>query len=76
MSQNKVKELGDQRLITTIEKLQAEIAVEKSLDATTLDMSENNIVAGKILLGKYAFLYDESRHRNTRFSGFTNAISE
>ncbi len=76
MARDKIKKLGDERLSATIEKLQEEIAVEKSLSATTLDMSEDNIIANKILLAKYAFLYQEARHRHTRFSGFTNAISE
>lgn len=76
MKQNKVKKLGDDRLVASIEKLQEEIAIQKNLDPTTLDMSENNIVANKILRAKYAFLYNEARYRHTRFSGFTNAISE
>ncbi|HBQ43221.1 MAG TPA: DUF2508 domain-containing protein, partial [Lactobacillus acetotolerans] len=46
------------------------------LDQTTLDMSEDNVVAGKILLAKYSFLYDEARYRHTRFSGLTNAITQ
>ncbi|BDR60818.1 YaaL family protein [Lactobacillus xylocopicola] len=72
----RVKQMGDDQLIATIAKLQEEIAVQKSLDLTTLDMSDNNIVARKILRAKYSFLYDEARIRHTRFSGFTNAISE
>lgn len=76
MVHDKIKKLGDQRLIATIETLQEEIAIQKSLDPTTLDMSEDNIIVGKILQAKYSFLYDEARHRHTRFSGFTNAISE
>jgi len=39
-------------------------------------MSEDNVISGKILRAKYSFLYDEARLRHTRFSGFTNAISE
>lgn len=76
MASKKVKHLGDEELIALIEKLQDEIAIQKNLNPTTLDMSEDNIIAGKILLAKYAFLYDEARHRHTRFSGFSNAIYE
>lgn len=73
---NKIKEQGDQKLIALIEKLQDEIALQKDLDQTTLDMSEDNVVAGKILRAKYSFLYDEARYRHTRFSGLTNAITQ
>lgn len=76
MVRKNVKKLGDEELIALIEKLQEEIAIQKNLNPTTLDMSEDNIIAGKILLAKYTFLYDEARHRHTRFSGFTNAIYE
>ena len=44
MAHDKIKKLGDQRLIATIETLQEEIAIQKSLDPTTLDMSEDNII--------------------------------
>ncbi|MDF7638391.1 YaaL family protein [Lactobacillus sp. ESL0791] len=71
-----VKEQGDQLLVDLIEKLQAEIALESDLDQTTMDLSDDNIAASKILQAKYSFLYKEARHRNTRFSGFTNAISQ
>ncbi|MBA1392614.1 DUF2508 family protein [Lactobacillus sp. XV13L] len=76
MAHDKVKKMGDARLNATIEKLQREITVQKSLDPTTLDMSNDNIIAGKILHAKYDFLYDEARVRHTRFTGFTNAISD
>ncbi|MCX0291442.1 YaaL family protein [Lactobacillus kullabergensis] len=76
MTRNKIKNMGDEWLMTTIENLQEQIAVQKNLDPTTLDMSEDNVVTGKILRAKYSFLYDEARHRHTRFSGFTNAISD
>ena len=76
MAHNKVKKMGDELLIATIEDLQEQIAVQKNLDPTTLDMSEDNVVSGKILRAKYSFLYNEARHRHTRFSGFSNAISE
>ena len=76
MARNKIKNMGDEWLMATIEDLQEKLAVQKNLDPTTLDMSEDNVVTGKILRAKYSFLYDEARHRHTRFSGFTNAISD
>ena len=76
MARNKVKKMGDELLMATIEDLQEQIAVQKNLDPTTLDMSEDNVVIGKILRAKYSFLYNEARHRHTRFSGFSNAISD
>ena len=73
---NKIKEQGDQKLITLVEKLQNEIALQNGLDQNTLDMSDDNLVASKILRAKYTFLYDEARYRHTRFSGITNAITQ
>lgn len=73
---NKVKEEGDAQLVALIEKLQNQIALQQDLDKTTLDMSDDNMVASKILRAKYSFLYSEARHRNTRFSGITNAITQ
>ena len=73
---NKVKEQGDKKLITLVEKLQNEIALQNGLDQNTLDMSDDNLVASKILRAKYTFLYDEARYRHTRFSGITNAITQ
>ena len=73
---NKIKEQGDKKLITLVEKLQNEIALQNGLDQNTLDMSDDNLVASKILQAKYTFLYDEARYRHTRFSGITNAITQ
>lgn len=73
---NKVKAKGDQKLIALVEKLQNEIALQQNLDQNTLDMSDDNVVASEILRAKYSFLYDEARHRHTRFSGITNAITQ
>ena len=72
---NKIKEQGDKKLITLVEKLQNEIALQNGLDQNTLDMSDDNLVASKILRAKYTFLYDEARYRHKRFSGITNAIT-
>lgn len=73
---DKIKEEGDQKLIAVVEKLQNQIAFQQDLDQTTLDMSDDNLVASKILRAKYTFLYNEARHRHTRFSGITNAITQ
>ncbi|GAA3634082.1 YaaL family protein [Lactobacillus hamsteri] len=73
---DKIKEEGDQKLIALVEKLQNQIALQQDLDQTTLDMSDDNVVASKILQAKYSFLYNEARYRHTRFSGITNAITQ
>ncbi|TJY04703.1 DUF2508 family protein [Lactobacillus amylovorus subsp. animalium] len=73
---DKIKELGDQKLVAEIEKLQNQIALEQDLDQTTLDLSDDNYIQGKILRAKYTFLYNEARHRGTRFSGITSAITQ
>lgn len=73
---DKIKEEGDQKLIALVEKLQNQIAFQQDLDQTTLDMSDDNVVASKILQAKYSFLYNEARYRHTRFSGITNAITQ
>ena len=74
--QAKIKAMGDQKLVAEIEKLQNQIALEQDLDQTTLDLSEDNYVQNRILKAKYTFLYNEARHRGTRFSGTTNAITQ
>lgn len=76
MAKDKIKIEGDQKLIALIEKLQNQIALQQDLDQTTLDMSDDNVVANKILRAKYSFLYSEARKRHTRFSGITNAITQ
>ena len=73
---DKIKEDGDQKLIALVEKLQNQISFQQNLDQTTLDMSDDNVVASKILRAKYSFLYNEARYRRTRFSGITNAITQ
>lgn len=73
---NKIKKIGDQRLVDEIEKLQNQLALEQDLDQTTLDLSDDNYIQGRILKAKYTFLYNEARHRGTRFSGITNAITQ
>ena len=73
---DKIKELGDQKLVAEIEKLQNQISLEQNLDQNTLDLSDDNYVQNKILKAKYTFLYNEARYRGTRFSGITNAITQ
>lgn len=73
---DKIKQAEDAKLMALVEKLQQEISLNKGLDNTTLDMSDDNIVADKILRAEYAFLYDEARYRHASYTGVTNAISQ
>lgn len=73
---DKIKQAEDAKLMALVEKLQQEISLSKGLDNTTLDMSDDNIVADKILRAEYAFLYDEARYRHASYTGVTNAISQ
>ncbi|AEG39772.1 YaaL family protein [Lactobacillus kefiranofaciens] len=75
-NKEKIQELGDRKLVAEIEKLQNQIAREQDLDQNTLDLSDDNYIQGRILKAKYTFLYNEARHRGTRFSGITNAITQ
>ncbi len=50
---DKIKELGDQKLVAEIEKLQNQISLEQNLDQNTLDLSDDNYVQNKILKAKY-----------------------
>ena len=73
---DKIKQAEDEKLMALVEKLQQEISLSRGLDSTTLDMSDDNIVANKILRAEYAFLYDEARYRHASYTGVTNAISQ
>lgn len=73
---DKIKQAEDAKLMALVEKLQQEISLNKGLNNTTLDMSDDNIVADKILRAEYAFLYDEARYRHASYTGVTNAISQ
>lgn len=73
---DKIKQAEDAKLMALVEKLQQEISLNKGLDNTTLDMSDDNIVVDKILRAEYAFLYDEARYRHASYTGVTNAISQ
>ena len=73
---DKIKQAEDEKLMALVEKLQQEISLSKGLDNTTLDMSDDNIVADNILRAEYAFLYDEARYRHASYTGVTNAISQ
>ena len=72
---DKIKQAEDEKLMALVEKLQQEISLSNGLDNMTLDMSDDNIVADKILRAEYAFLYDEARYRHASYTGVTNAIS-
>ncbi|APP10090.1 hypothetical protein FD23_GL000468 [Lactobacillus delbrueckii subsp. delbrueckii DSM 20074 = JCM 1012] len=73
---DKIKQAEDEKLMALVEKLQQEISLSNGLDNITLDMSDDNIVADKILRAEYAFLYDEARYRHASYTGVTNAISQ
>ena len=73
---DKIKQAEDEKLMALVEKLQQEISLSKGLDNTTLDMSDDNIVADKIFRAENAFLYDEARYRHASYTGVTNAISQ
>lgn len=73
---DKIKQAEDEKLMALVEKLQQEISLSRGLDNTTLDMSDDNIVADKILRAEYSFLYDEARYRHASYTGVTNAISQ
>jgi hypothetical protein len=73
---DKIKQAEDEKLMALVEKLQQEIRLSNGLDNMTLDMSDDNIVADKILRAEYAFLYDEARYRHASYTGVTNAISQ
>ena len=73
---DKIKQAEDEKPMALVEKLQQEISLSNGLDNMTLDMSDDNIVADKILRAEYAFLYDEARYRHASYTGVTNAISQ
>lgn len=73
---DKIKQVENEKLMALVEKLQQEISLSNGLDNMTLDMSDDNIVADKILRAEYAFLYDEARYRHASYTGVTNAISQ
>ncbi|MCD5452922.1 YaaL family protein [Lactobacillus delbrueckii] len=73
---DKIKQAEDEKLMALVEKLQQEISLSNGLDNMTLDMSDDNIVADKILRAEYAFLYDEARYRHASYTGVINAISQ
>ena len=73
---DKIKQVEAEKMMALVEKLQQEIGLSNGLDNITLDMSDDNIVADKILRAEYAFLYDEARYRHASYTGVTNAISQ
>ena len=73
---DKIKQAEDAKLMAAVEKIQQEISLNKGLDNTTLDMSDDNIITDKVLRAEYAFLYEEARYRHASYTGVTNAISQ
>lgn len=71
-----VKRLGDERLIEAISRLQKQLANQKIFDQTTIDYSDDNVIANKILHAKYNFLYEEARRRNTKSSSSGSVITQ
>lgn len=71
-----VKRLGDERLIEVISRLQKQLANQKIFDQTTIDSSDDNVIANKILHAKYNFLYEEARRRNTKSSSSGSVITQ
>ncbi len=73
---NKVKKIGDEMLIDVISRLQKHLANQKMFDQTTVDYSDDNRIANKILQAKYNFLYEEARRRNTKSSSSDSVITQ
>ncbi|QNQ81881.1 DUF2508 family protein [Lactobacillus sp. PV037] len=71
-----IKKVGDGRLIATVTRLQRQIAMQKTFEPTTLDLSTDNRIADKILHAKYNFLYNEARRRHTASSNSDSVITQ
>ncbi|QNQ81432.1 YaaL family protein [Lactobacillus sp. PV034] len=76
LNKNRIKKLGDDQLIEVISRLQTQLANQKMLDQTTIDLSDDNRIADRILQAKYNFLYDEAKRRNTKSSGLASVITQ
>ena len=76
LNKDRVKKLGDQELISIISKLQNQQANQKMFDQTTIDLSDDNRIANRILQAKYNFLYEEARRRNTKSSILDSVITQ
>ena len=76
LNKNHVKKLGDQELIKVISRLKSQRANKKMFDQTTIDLSDDNRIADRILQAKYNFLYEEARRRNTKSSILDSAITQ
>lgn len=76
LNKNHVKKLGDQELIKVISRLQSQRANKKMFDQTTIDLSDDNRIADRILQAKYNFLYEEARRRNTKSSILDSVITQ
>lgn len=73
---DRVKKFGDKELIDLIVKLQNQQANQKMFDQTTIDLSDDNRIAKRILQAKYNFLYEEARRRNTKSSILDSVITQ
>ncbi|MBD5432275.1 MAG: YaaL family protein [Lactobacillus sp.] len=76
LNRDRVKKLGDQELINIISKLQNQQANQKMFDQTTIDLSDDNRIANRILQAKYNFLYEEARRRNTKSSILDSVVTQ
>ena len=76
LHKNRVKQLGDEKLLKVVTRLQKQLANQKMFDQTTVDYSDDNRIANQILQAKYNFLYNEARRRNTKSSSPDSVITQ
>lgn len=75
MAKKRLREQADDSLMESISRLQQKLALTKTLQATSMDDSPENVIALKILKAKYNFLFKEARLRQTSSAGPNNVIS-
>lgn len=73
---HRIKEAEDQRLLTLVAKLQAQINNNQALDMNVFDFSTDNEIEEKILRAKYVFAYHEARRRKARSTSLDGVITE
>lgn len=71
-----VKEAGDEKLLKVISNIQHQLVVQKTFASTTLDLSNENRIADRILHAKYNFLYEEARRRHAKSSNPNSVITQ
>ncbi|MBP2058528.1 hypothetical protein J2Z60_001713 [Lactobacillus colini] len=71
-----IKQEGDDKLLRVIYALQHQLAVQKTFSSTTLDLSDENRIADRILRAKYSFLYEEARRRHAKSSDPYSVITQ